>query len=263
MAVVQFVFASKALGEMINVSVALPMSERGKEFVKSGGKFKVIYLLHGGGDDCGTFLRNTSIERYSEQGNFAVVMPEVRCSYYCDMKYGLPFFTYLSEELPKVIQTMFPISDRREDHFVMGNSMGSQGTIKWVLRRPDFFRAAAGMSGMAALEDMGFLDRFDNDAPRFGPFRAAFGSREEYYGSENDIKMLAKRLAESGEQIPDLFSCCGTEDFTLEGCRKFVEFAKEIGLPLTYEEGPGAHTFAFWDEWMRYIIKRFGLGEVS
>lgn len=263
MAVMRLEFLSEVLGEMTNVAVAVPMTEKGKRLVEKGGKFKVIYLLHGGGGDCSSYLKDTSIERFSTEGNFAVVMPEVRRSYYCDMVYGLPFFTYLSEELPKVVESIFPISSARQDRFLMGNSMGAHGAVKWALRRPDFCSAAAGMSGISGLEDLGFLKRFDEDSPEFAPFRAAFGSREEYFNGENDVKFLAKRAAESGCELPRLFSCCGTEDSAYEGCRKFYEYAQELGLPLTFEEGPGEHTLDFWEKWMPYIIGWFGLREVS
>ena len=68
---------------------------------------------------------------------------------------------------------------------------------------------------------------------------------------------------DSGKEIPRIFSCCGTEDFTFDGCVKFVEYARQIGLPVTFETGPGAHTFDFWDFWIRYVVRWFGLGEVS
>lgn len=263
MAVLEFEFLSKVLGEMTNVAVALPMTPAGRKLVKEGGRFPVIYLLHGGGGDCRSFLKDTSIERFSRQGNFAVVMPEVRCSYYCDMVYGLPFFRYISEELPEVMEKNFPIRADREGRFVMGNSMGAQGSIKWALRRPMFFKAAAGLSGVGTLEDLGFMERFEDDDPRYAPFRASYGSPEEYLHGNDNIKELAKKLVESGSEIPELFSCCGTEDFVYQGCKKFAAYAESIGLPFTFLEGAGAHTYDYWEKWMRHIIKWFGFGEVA
>ena len=55
MAVVQFEFLSQILGEVTNVAIAIPMSKAGCELAAGGSKFKVIYLLHGGGDDCNVF----------------------------------------------------------------------------------------------------------------------------------------------------------------------------------------------------------------
>lgn len=261
MAVIQLEFLSQILGEVINVSAVIPTSGSGRELVENGDRFKVIYLLHGGGDDSNAFLRNTGIERYSEQGNFAVIMPEVRNSYYCDMRYGLRFFTYLSEELPRVTENLFPISGRRDDHFVLGYSMGAQGAIKWALKKPGFFSAVAGLSGIGDLEDFGFGDRFENRDPACA-FIAAYKSLEDYRNSSENVKHLAAELVKSGKEIPRIFSCCGTEDFAFEGCVKFAEYAKQVGIPITFEAGPGEHTFAFWEYWVRYAVQWFGLGEV-
>lgn len=261
MAVIQLEFLSQILGEVVNVSVVVPMSKDGRELVGNGDRFKVIYLLHGGGDDCNAFLRNTGIERYCKQGNFAVIMPEVRNSYYCDMRYGLRFFTYLSEELPKVVENLFPISGKRDDHFVLGYSMGAQGAIKWALKKPEFFCAVAGMSGMGDLEDFGFGDRFETRDPACA-FIAAYKSLKDYRDSSENVKHLAVELVKSGKKIPQIFSCCGTEDFAFDGCTKFVEYAKQIGLSVTFETGPGAHTFEFWNYWLRYAVQWFGLEEV-
>jgi S-formylglutathione hydrolase FrmB len=262
MALINCNLRSKVLGEQTNISVILPTRANGRELVGSGEKFRVLYLLHGGSDDCTYYYRNTGIERYATQGNFAVVCPEVRLSFYSDMQYGLRYFTFLSEELPELVEKIFPISSLREDHFVLGNSMGSHGAMKWAFRKPEFFKAAAGMSGVGGLEELGFIPRLQSDEAKNNPIRSSFGSPEEFFESDNDLKFLAKKLVESQKVIPRLFSCCGTEDFTYQACCEFASYAQSIHLPLTFEEGPGAHEWDFWDRWMRYIIRWFGLGEV-
>ncbi len=40
------------------------------------------------------------------------------------MAYGHQYFTFVSEELPKFVRAIFPLSDKREDNFVAGMSMG-------------------------------------------------------------------------------------------------------------------------------------------
>lgn len=262
MGLINCCFQSKVLGEQTNIAVILPTREQGRQVVERKEKFKVLYVLHGGSDDCTYYYRNTGIERYASAGNFAVVCPEMKNSFYSDMRYGLQYFTFLSEELPKIVESIFPISSKREDHYLIGNSMGSHGVYKWALRRPDFFTAAAGMSGVAGLDQLGFIERLTSDEPRNNPIRSAMGSPEEYYNGENDLKYLAKKLVDSKVEIPRLFSCCGTEDFTYQATKDFYEYTKSIGLPVEYKEGPGAHEWDFWDRWMRYIIGWFGLGEV-
>lgn len=268
MGLVNLTFYSRVLGMQTNVAVVLPTTAFGRskpydEMLDNNRKFKTLYVLHGGSDDCTYYYRNTNIERYANEGGFAAVMPEVQLSFYCDMAHGQKYFAYLSEELPAFVEAMFPLSARKEDRFVTGNSMGSHGTFKWALRRPDFFAAAAGMSGVSGVPELGF---FGPDSPRL-PGRMsdmlnnAFGSYEQYMDSGNDLKYLAKRLVDSGEEMPRLFSCCGTEDFTYSGCVDFRDYAAGIGLPLTFEEGPGGHTWEFWDQWLLRIIDWMGLDE--
>ena len=35
---------------------------------------------------------------------------------------------------------------------------------------------------------------------------------------------------------------------------EFKEFAKSLGVDLTWEEGPGMHNFDFWDPYIRRIL---------
>ncbi|MBQ1356635.1 MAG: acetylesterase, partial [Solobacterium sp.] len=50
------------------------------------------------------------------------------------------------------------------------------------------------------------------------------------------------------------YQCCGTEDFTYEQNVSFRDFAHKLGVDLTWEEGPGAHNFDFWDPYIRRIL---------
>ncbi len=109
--------------------------------------FRVLYLLHGYSDDQTAWQRWTSIERYAEGLNLAVVMPAAQNSFYTDMVHGGKFFTFLTEELPAVVHDLFPLSTERADTFVAGLSMGGYGAFKLALSRPDLYAAAASLSG--------------------------------------------------------------------------------------------------------------------
>ena len=260
MGLVNYTFFSEVLREQVNVSVILPTYNPWgsgctmEEFYKEDKKFKTLYVLHGGSDDCTLYYRHTSIERYGQEGGFAVVMPEVKNSFYCNMKYGQDYFDYISKELPRVMESVFPLSNQREDHYVVGNSMGSHGAIKWVLNCPEFFNAAAGMSGVGDVEEMGFFH-----GRAVGPALEAFGSAEDYRGSNNDLKYLSNELVHSHIDLPRLFSCCGTEDPYYEGTVLYKQYLDQIGLPLIFEEGPGGHTWDFWDKWLGRIIDWMGI----
>ena len=109
--------------------------------------FPLLYLLHGLSDDHTAWVRYTSIERYADAYGLAVVMPQVHRSFYTDQAHGGAFWTFLAEELPELVQRFFVVSARREDTFVAGLSMGGYGALRWALRRPGRFAAAASLSG--------------------------------------------------------------------------------------------------------------------
>jgi S-formylglutathione hydrolase FrmB len=59
-------------------------------------------------------------------------------------------------------------------------------------------------------------------------------------------------LLKQKRPLPEIYLCCGTEDYLLETSRDFHGFLEEKRVRHTYVEGPGAHTWDFWDA---YIVK--------
>jgi S-formylglutathione hydrolase FrmB len=234
MALFQCHFFSEALKLSTTMTVILPQNP------KETRKYPTLYLLHGNSDDHSIWLRRTSIERYVEGRGLAVVMPEVHRSYYTDMKQGSKYWTFVSEELPALARSFFPLSDRREDNFVAGLSMGGYGAFKLAFRHPDRYAAAASLSGALDLRDMrGWRHPVEE-------YHWIFGGPEAFAGSENDLFHLSERMIRSASVQPRLYQCCGTEDFLYEDNRRFLEHARALGLDLTYEEEPGGHTWDYW-----------------
>jgi putative tributyrin esterase len=97
----------------------------------------VLYLLHGLTDDHTGWTRNTSIERYADEAGLAVVMPSVFHSFYSDEVHGHAYWTYVSQELPALVHRLFRVSDRPEDTFAAGLSMGGYGAVKLALSHPE------------------------------------------------------------------------------------------------------------------------------
>ena len=194
-------------------------------------------------------MRRTSIERYVAPLGLAVIMPAVHRSYYTDMVHGYKFWTFISEELPAIARSFFPLSDAREDNFVAGLSMGGYGAFKLALRCPDKFAAAASLSGAL---DVSWLTR---EVDKKEEFKNIFGDLEKLSGSENDLFYLAEKLAKSDEPKPMLYQCCGTEDFLYEDNIRFRDWARELGLNLTYEEEPGTHEWGYWDKKIQRVLE--------
>jgi putative tributyrin esterase len=214
-------------------------------------KYPVLWLLHGLSDDHTIWQRRTSIERYVDTLPLAVVMPAVHRSWYTDMTLGYRYWTFISEELPAITRSLFPISERREDNFVAGLSMGGYGAFKLALRHPERYAAAASLSG--ALGIAYGLEQSPDPAWK-AEMSNVFGDLTTVPGSDNDTFALAGKVARSTGPKPRLYQCCGAEDFLYESNVKFRDHARKLGLDLTYEEGPGEHEWGYWDNQIQHVL---------
>ena len=178
-------------------------------------------------------------------------MPNVHRSFYTDMEYGGAYWTFLTEELPAVARSFFPLSDAREHNFVAGLSMGGYGAFKWALRHPEQFAAAGSFLGVL---DIAERQKMSADSPFDRKFQLVFGDKP-IEGTENDLFELLKRQAQSASSKPALYQCCGTEDFLYNGNVMFREACEQTDFRLTYDEGPGNHNWAYWDEHIQRFLQ--------
>ncbi|MGI6705710.1 MAG: alpha/beta hydrolase [Clostridia bacterium] len=252
MALIHCNFFSEVLGVASSMYVILPEATQkqiGMENRSYGNKHPTLYLLHGLSDDHTIWLRRTSIERYVAPLGLAVVMPAVHRSFYTDMARGYKYWTFISEELPQIARSFFPLSDAREDNFVAGLSMGGYGAFKLALSHPDRFSAAASLSGALDIAQIG--ERRDADPE----FENIFGDLNKLRGSENDLFYLAERTAAADGPKPKLYQCCGTEDFLYESNLRFKAFAENLSFDLTYEEEPAVHEWGYWDKKIQRVLE--------
>lgn len=254
MALIHCNFFSHALGVCASMDVILPQPQPDKDgqITPPTKKYPVLYLLHGHSDDHTIWQRRTAIERYVETTNLAVVMPAVNLSFYCDMAVGPKYWTFISEELPVVVRSFFPISAEREDNFVAGLSMGGFGAFKLALNHPERYCAAASLSG--ALD---MIAHAGNRVARPG-FKYIFGPVKSMPESQNDLFCQAKKVAESEVENFRLYQWCGKDDFLYQENIKFRDFVQPLGLDLAYSEGPGGHEWVHWDRQIRLVIKWLG-----
>lgn len=201
----------------------------------------VLYLLHGASDDHTIWCRRTSIERYVTGKKLAVVMPSVAISFYSDEANGYPYWQFISEELPQVVKAFFKISDKREDTYVAGLSMGSFGAAKLALNHPDRYCKAALFSGGI---HMGQLIAMVDDLSR-----RILGDPASLANSSNDLPALAQALASSNQEKPEFFTACGKKDFLYPLHQQMVGDLTRLGFKLTnYEEDDAYHEWLFWDK---------------
>lgn len=200
----------------------------------------VVYLLHGLSDNCTGWSRYTAVERYAREKGAAVIMPEVQRSFYTDMTYGLDYFTYIREELPNICSRMFGLSQKRENTYIMGLSMGGYGAMKCALTSPERYAGCASFSAVTEIEH-----RVANSTgSRRREFQAIFGP-ELNVPAEVRLARLLERHAPA--ELPRFFMTCGQQDSLYEQNCRYASALEEKGCDVTFRHWPGDHTWDFWD----------------
>jgi len=248
---VRFFSDTLTLGSTMNVLLPQrPLAEMQKTPPK---KFRTLYLLHGHSDDHTAWQRWTSIERYVEELNLAVVMPAVHLSFYNDMAHGGKYWQFISEEVPAVAREIFPLSAERKDNYVAGLSMGGYGAFKMALTHPERYAAAASLSGAVDINDVVSVRNDPLNKIWLEEMRTVFGDLAKVPGSKHDLFALTRKVAKARVK-PRLYQCCGTEDQLYDQNIRFRDAVRKLPLDLTYEEGPGGHNWAYWDQMIQNVI---------
>lgn len=257
-------FFSRALFQSAQVTVVLPTYDSDAAFAGEaqtypapGEKYETLWLLHGFTADHTDWCRFSGIERYAREKQIAVVMPGVDNSFYEDLPCGGQYYEYYTQELPRVLRAMLPLSDKREHNFVAGLSMGGYGALKAALREPGNYAAAASLSGGVA------TGRRDQSGQTNRPkglqtdrwLSGAYGPENQCFDPhKSDLRtLLSDRVAE-GAVLPALYLACGTEDFAYPDHVEFRNYVRSLGVELCCEEGPGVHNWQFWDPYIRRVL---------
>lgn len=274
MSILHYTFESECLSNNTQVTIVLPDKPREltpAQFYGDGRRYKVLWLLHGTFGDNTDWVRKTNIEMYAAEKNLAVVMPSALNSNYSnwnDYMLGYRMYDFLTEELMPLVYGWLPISDKREDNFIAGLSMGGRGTIKYAVNHPEKFAAAAVLS--AAPMDMSQMGP-DNPCPMLNTNNQRVmttlqnaGGLEAFLDSNENVWAIIDRLAGTGK-LPRLMFACGQKDELLYAYYKaFQEHARQIGLEAHWFELPGyRHEWRFWDLAIQEALNFFGLDETG
>ncbi len=277
MALIHFEFESQFTGHNEDVYIIMPDKKRNQtpeEFYGNGKKYPVLWLLHGTFGGYSDWIRKSNIETYACEHDCIVVMMGVGNADY----ESWPAFTlgydatrYVTEELMPLVYNWLPASNKREDNFISGLSMGGGGTMKFALNFPEKFAAAAVLSScprnLDAQKEQ--LEELWNKKPSELPGMSIrqynqmhrYDSVDEYLNSiSNTWRKLDEQVA-AGTDLPRFMFAIGTEDGGYENMQKFLKHADEIGLPYEYHEGPGRHEWRVWERDIQIAFKFFGFGD--
>lgn len=210
---------------------------------------KVLYLLHGYKQHFGSWLEQSSVARYAEGKDLAVVMPDGGRSFYTDMVLtGENYYSYITKELPRFLKGQLGLDPQRADTAVAGLSMGGYGALKIGLNNPERFALIGAFSPAC--------DIVHTAGENPGLYRAICGDGE-VIGTEHDLYHAARELAKAGGEKPRIYHYCGDSDFMLDENHAFRDFMKTLPFEYEYREEPGAHEWPLWDKWAEDFIEKF------
>lgn len=254
MAVFSGSFLSADLGRHTSVSVILPHDTQ--QSPPAG--FPVLYLLHGQTDDNRSWLYRSNIERYANERGIAVVMPDAELSYYIDMAYGGQYFSYITRELPEVMQAMFRLSMRREDTYIAGVSMGGYGAIRCALLRPEKYAGCIALSPEADIARIIAKQSFDGKKAMWTGICG--GDLRTSSLRDIDLFHILEDIGEMSAAYPKFYLACGKNDPLYDDVLRLKEAMDNHYVEFTFEQAAAGHEWGFWDiaiqRGMEAIIKR-------
>lgn len=243
---------SKVLFMPTDITVLLPENPAGEN-----EKLPVVWLLHGANGDHRTYLYDVDFDAILKKHRCVIVMPSALNSdygNYPDFGTGYRFADYFFEELIPFIRGTFPVSEKREDNYIEGASMGGYGAMMLGLMHPEMF-AAIGILG-ASLRESAFLapyekelsEIFKKDAlanpkafpTEYGPPWLGIKRKEvnvitkyptirEFLDSPECMWRRFPEVAEKG-LLPKIYAACGSEDLFYETNLNFQKLVQKLGL---------------------------------
>jgi putative tributyrin esterase len=236
---------SAALGGEQMATILLPAG-----YSQPGTRYRVLYLLHGGGQDHTAFAARQWF-RSLQSRNLIIVTPAAGESWYVNSasEPNAKYEDFIVGDLVTYVDAHYRTMASRDGRAIAGVSMGAWGAMLLGLKHHQVFGTVGALSAPFGISRQDpNMDMTSRTQQRFG----APGTPERL---ERDPATLASTIAP--ESLPRLFLACGAQDIFVRDNRAFVQRLAERKLPYEYREvSPHGHS---WDLWDVQIVEFIGL----
>lgn len=255
MAIINVNFLSESLMRSTDIKVILPIDKILFPGMKPREEkpFKTLYLLHGVLGDNNDWIKGTRIALWAQENNLAVIMPSGENQFYLNQKCpGFAYSDYIGKELVEITRKMFPLSDKREDTFIGGLSMGGYGALYNGILHHNTFGNIVALSSALVTNKAGEVT-YDHPIMTENRhyFLRCFGDLDNMSENSVHLQTLVKEKLEEGAKLPDIYMACGRDDFLKGYNDDFAAYLEKNDIKVTYEVGPGDHEWDFWDTYIK------------
>lgn len=238
---------SKMLMRATDVHVFLPFHDG---YPDTKVPFKTLYFLPGYSANAEEIATCLPMRQMSAKYGIAIVIPNGENSFYADHPERATLYgRFVEEELVEITRKLFPqLSDKREDTFIGGISMGGYGAAVHGMHGHKTFSKILMLSPAIDVEQL-FEVRLEGEKVFSGSMmESMLGGKQAYTNSFMNPRKAVADLKAAGADIPQMYMCCGMQDpLVYDACVSFKDYLAEQNVPLEYVESEGLHDIPYWD----------------
>lgn len=248
-------FESQALKRPITIEIVLPSDHMVMPELPVPQKnvpYKTLYMLEGVTGNATGPLNYSRLMGLAEDYNLAVVVIGGENKWWSShTSMNEDFGAMVTRDVVNFTRRAFRLSDKREDTFIGGFSMGGYGAFVNGLRHPELFSHIIALD--AALNKQPILtssNEWDWDMFLKPHYESMFNYKDiaEYENSDNDYEHLAQQVSKLGkDKMPKVFMACGNEDSLFAGNQAFRDMLKGLGYEVEWLEFDGNHSWYTYD----------------
>lgn len=237
----------------VKVDIALPYPYFGER------NYKNIWALHCALKDGSFFFDNLAVANYVDQYGLAVIAPSLNF-------FGAlgedGSYDFLENELFSIIMDTFQLSEKKEDNFLLGISMGAYESLKLIKRSKFQFSRIALLSGVY---DFSLCDekQIKKDRRQSMLFKLVTSNLKRKYG-EDFIKTEAGNLLKFSDNClkcnPKVDIYCGAEDFIcIDNSKVLLDKLQSANIKCSFSVFSGGHETKVWQDSLEDFVKKISV----
>jgi S-formylglutathione hydrolase FrmB len=264
---------SQILKQVVHYCVYLPAGYDGVATKRPAQRYPVLYFLHGLGDNEQTLFNSggwtllDDLRRQHKIGDFLIVAPEGRSSFYIDSADGtVRYSDFFLREFISHIEAQYRVRSGRNARAISGISMGGYGALRFAFANPELFSAVSAQSAALITASPQELDNAARTgAPLARVLTEVFGHPIAVsHWNENSPFLLAKKNLSGVRRLAIYFNCGNDDNYGFEkGAAALHELLRKEGVKHEYHPYPGDHSLSYFlshfPEVMEFHSHAFGL----